>query len=77
MSTAFISLSKLEVSAANAHKAFSKSDIEEMQASILAPGLMQNLVVTEAQKGRGRYYVVAGARRLAAINALQNSGKLP
>ena len=48
-----------------------------MAASILAHGLMQNLVVTEAQKGRGRYYVVAGARRLAAMNALQNSGKLP
>jgi hypothetical protein len=36
---------------------------------------MQNLVVTEGEKGK--YYVVAGARRLAAMNALQKTGKLP
>jgi ParB family chromosome partitioning protein len=46
-----------------------------MQASILAQGQMQNPVVTEADKGK--YYVVAGARRLTALTALQKDGKLP
>jgi ParB family chromosome partitioning protein len=75
MSTTHIQLSKLHVSTANARKTFSKAGIEEMQASIIAHGLMQNLVVTEGDKGK--YYVVAGGRRLAALNALQKTGKLP
>lgn len=60
MSTTQIQLSKLVVSPENARKTFTKTGIDEMQASILAHGLMQNLVVTEGEKCK--YYIVAGAR---------------
>jgi ParB family transcriptional regulator, chromosome partitioning protein len=59
----------------NARKTFSKSGIHEMQASILAHGLIENLVVTEGDDGK--YYVVAGGRRLTAMKGLQKEGKLP
>ena len=49
--------------------------MEEMKASLLAHGLMQNLVVTDA--GDGAFHVIAGGRRLEAIRALQAEGKLP
>jgi hypothetical protein len=73
MSTTHIQLSKLAISPENARKTFTKTGIDEMQASILAHGLMQNLVVTEGDKGK--YYVVAGGRRLTAMQGLQKEGK--
>jgi ParB family chromosome partitioning protein len=59
----------------NARKTFNKSGIHEMQASILAHGLIENLVVAEGEDGK--YYVVAGGRRLTAMKGLQKEGKLP
>jgi ParB family chromosome partitioning protein len=47
----------------------------ELKASLLAHGLMQNLVVTDP--GDGTYRVIAGGRRLEAIHSLQAEGKLP
>jgi ParB family chromosome partitioning protein len=75
MTTQLIQVSKLHVSPANARKTFSKAGIDEMRASLLAHGLMQNLVVTVGEKGK--YYVVAVARRLTALTALQKDGELP
>src|SRR5262249_43956281 len=49
--------------------------LDELKASILAHGLMQNLVVTD--DGSGTYRVIAGGRRLQAIRALHEEGKLP
>ena len=49
--------------------------MEELKASLLAHGLMQNLVVTDT--GDGTYRVIAGGRRLEAIHSLQAEGKLP
>jgi ParB family chromosome partitioning protein len=49
--------------------------LDELKASILAHGLMQNLVVTD--DGSGTYRVIAGGRRLEAIRALHEEGKLP
>ena len=49
--------------------------MEELKASLLAHGLMQNLVVTDA--GDGVFHVIAGGRRLEAIRSLQAEGKLP
>jgi ParB family chromosome partitioning protein len=43
--------------------------IEDLAASIKAHGLLHNLVVTKATKG-DKHQVVAGARRLAALNKL-------
>lgn len=49
--------------------------IEELAASIRAHGLLQNLNVTES--GRGKYGVVAGARRLRALQQLATAGDIP
>lgn len=69
-----ITASLLAKSPFNARKTAPKGGIEELKASILSHGLMQNLVVTEA--GDGVYHVIAGGRRLQAIHSLQYEGKL-
>ena len=60
-----IAIDKLEKSPLNVRKTPTKAGIDEMKASILSHGLMQNLVVTAA--GDGTYHVIAGGRRLAAL----------
>lgn len=70
-----IAASLLVKSPLNARKTALKGGIEELKASILSHGMMQNLVVTEAD--HGAYYVIAGGRRLEAIHMLQSEGKLP
>jgi ParB family chromosome partitioning protein len=70
-----IAVSRLEKSPHNARRTGGKLGMEELKASLLAHGLMQNLVVTEA--GDGAYRVIAGGRRLEAIRSLQTEGKLP
>jgi ParB family transcriptional regulator, chromosome partitioning protein len=70
-----IAVGKLEQSPLNVRKTLTQTGIDEMKASILAHGLMQNLV---AYPGEGDvYHVVAGERRRAALRALQAEGKLP
>ena len=75
MQHTMIEVNKLEKSPLNARRTAAKAALEEMKASILAHGLMQNLVVTFA--GGGKYRVIAGGRRLEAIRELQAGGKLP
>ena len=75
MEQIMIEVKKLETSPQNARRTAAKGAAEELKASILAHGLMQNLVVTAA--GKGKYRVIAGGRRLAALRALQKDGKLP
>jgi len=70
-----IEVAKLEKSPQNARKTTGPEGINELKASILSHGLMQNLVVT-ATDGE-TYLVIAGARRLEAILSLQAEGKLP
>src|SRR4051794_26194967 len=70
-----IQIKSLDKSPLNARKTASKAASEELKASIIAHGLMQNLVVTDA--GKGKFHVIAGARRLEALQALQKEGKLP
>ncbi len=70
-----IAASRLEKSPLNARRTTAASGMEELKASLLAHGLMQNLVVTDA--GDGAYRVIAGGRRLEAIRTLQAEGKLP
>ncbi len=74
MEHTMIEVNKLEKSPLNARRT-AHGALEEMKASILAHGLMQNLVITAA--GEGRYRVIAGGRRLAALHELQTEGKLP
>ncbi len=70
-----IAVSRLEKSPLNARRTAAKVGIMELKASLLAHGLMQNLVVTDT--GDGTYRVIAGGRRLEAIHSLQAEGKLP
>ncbi len=70
-----IAVSKLEKSPRNARRTTPKMGMDELKASLLAHGLMQNLVVTE--QGDGVFHVIAGGRRLEAIRTLQAEGRLP
>ena len=70
-----IAVSRLEKSPLNARRTEAKVGMAELKASLLAHGLMQNLVVTDT--GDGTYRVIAGGRRLEAIHSLQAEGKLP
>jgi ParB family chromosome partitioning protein len=70
-----IAVASLEKSPLNARRTGAKTGMDELKASLLAHGLMQNLVVTAAADGTFR--VIAGGRRLEALRALQAEGKLP
>lgn len=72
-----IAVSNLEKSSLNVRKTDPKAALDEMKASIAAYKgvLLQNLIVTVGKNGK--YQVVAGARRLAALKSLIEEGKLP
>ncbi|HMP01718.1 MAG TPA: ParB/Srx family N-terminal domain-containing protein [Gemmatales bacterium] len=70
-----IAASRLEKSPLNARRTAGSAGLDELKASILAHGLMQNLVVTEDSDGM--FHVIAGGRRLEAIRSLQAEGRLP
>ncbi len=69
-----IALNKLERSRNNARKTGGQS-IEELAASIAAHGLLQSLVVAAGAKSK--FTVVAGARRLAALQVLAKAKRIP
>jgi ParB family chromosome partitioning protein len=75
-----IPLNKLVPSAANVRKTGAAAGLEELTASILAHGLLQNLQVRPVLDGdgaeTGKYEVVAGARRLAAMKLLAKQKKV-
>lgn len=68
-----IPLNKLVESADNVRRTERKREIDALAASIAAHGLLQNLTVTE--RGAGKYAVVAGARRHAALKLLARQGE--
>lgn len=70
----FVPVSKLVVHADNVRRTNKRADIEALAASIHAHGLLQNLSVVRAEDGR--YAVVAGARRSAALRLLIKQGRL-
>jgi ParB family chromosome partitioning protein len=69
-----IPLNKLTTSALNVRKKDRKADIDALAASILAHGLLQNLNVVASDDGK--FEVVAGGRRLAALKALVKVGAI-
>lgn len=69
-----IPLSKLVPHEENVRRTDKHTDIEQLAASIAAHGLLQNLSVIA--RGDGRFGVVAGGRRLAALRLLSKQGKL-
>jgi len=75
MTHQFIEINKLSKSPLNVRRTVASGMQDDLKASILAHGLMHNLVVTDA--GDGTYRVTDGARRLEALKALQKDGLLP
>ena len=75
-----IPLSQLEISPDNVRKTpADDSAFTELKASIAAHGLLENLIARAMEPGTdgiGRYAVIAGGRRLAAMQALAAEGAL-
>lgn len=61
-------------SAANVRRVNTAVGLSELADSIEAHGLIHNLTVRKAKKGK--YEVVAGSRRLAALRLLAKEGRL-
>jgi len=80
ITTTEISLAKLTPSPANARRTGAGAGIEALAASIQAHGLLQSLVVRpkpgSGGQATGRYEVVAGARRLAALKLLAKGKRI-
>ncbi len=69
-----IPLNRLVPSKANVRRINGTANISELADSIEAHGLIHNLTVRKAKKGR--YEVIAGSRRLAALRLLAKEGRL-
>jgi ParB family chromosome partitioning protein len=74
MAIELIEVKKLSKSPRNVRRTQTKAACEELKASILAHGILQNLVVVPAKR---KCQVIAGGRRLAALQALIAEEKLP
>lgn len=73
-----IALQTLHASPLNPRKVFEQSALEELAESIAHKGLMQNLVIRPVLEGdSGHYEVVAGGRRLRALQLLAEQGRIP
>jgi ParB family transcriptional regulator, chromosome partitioning protein len=72
--TISIPLNKLLAWEGNVRKTNPDKAIDELAASIYAHGLLQSLVVRKDK--RGKYAVVAGRRRLLALESLVESGSM-
>jgi len=71
-----IPLNKLVPSPRNVRRATDQQADVELKADIEARGLLQNLVVTSVTKPKGSFAVEAGGRRLRALQALVEEGKM-
>lgn len=69
-----IPLNRLKVSVVNVRKTERTADVEALAASIRSHGLLQNLSVVADDDGK--FSVVAGGRRLAALKLLAKSGAI-
>lgn len=69
-----VPLNRLVPSAANVRRVRATVGVEWLAESIAAHGLLQNLTVRKGRKGK--YEVVAGARRLGALRLLAKGGRL-
>lgn len=75
MSILYIPLCNLKLSPRNARKTGAR-DVSDLAANIAAQGLLQNLIVTTGADGQA-YEVIAGGRRLSALQLLEGEGRLP
>lgn len=69
-----IALSKLDADPKNVRKTYGTESVEGLAASILANGVLQNIVGRKGTKGR--YLITAGGRRLAALKLLAERGDI-
>lgn len=72
----FVPASKLTVAPTNVRKRSDPAADEELKASILAHGIIQNLVGLPVARKKGEYHITAGGRRLKQVHALIEEGKL-
>ena len=72
--TQTIPLNKLDIGERNVRKTGADEHLGELIASIEAHGLLQSLVVQPAK--RGRFAVIAGGRRLRALQSLAEAHKI-
>lgn len=72
-----VPLSQLKPNADNPRTSFDPQRIEALAATILQQGVLQNLVVKRAKGRKVAYTVVAGGRRLRALQLLCKRGELP
>jgi ParB family chromosome partitioning protein len=77
--TISVPLNKLSIDPKNVHagKVYNKQGIETLAASIRQDGyrLLADPIVRKAEK-KGHYYVIAGGRRLTALNLLAELGEI-
>ena len=71
----YIALNKLTESPHNVRKIRTDEGMQELQASILAHGILENLIVYETDKGK--FAVAGGERRRATLKALAKAKKIP
>ena len=80
ITTAHVPLNRLHPAPENVRRTGAGEGIDELAASILAHGLLQNLNVRREEGPRGgftgRYLVVAGGRRLTALGRLAAEGRI-
>ena len=72
-----VPLNQLQPNEANPRTSFDPQRIEELAATIRQHGVLQNLVVKRAKGRKVAYTVVAGGRRLRALQRLRERGELP
>ncbi len=72
-----IAASMLSVSPLNVRKTQDEAANAQMRASIVASGIVQNLVGVPVPRKKGRYEITAGGRRLTQVHAAIALGELP
>lgn len=77
MSLTTIPLSKLVISPLNVRQTDDQHDTSDLEASIAAHGMLSHLIVHKVPRPRGSFGVLAGGRRLRALQRLRDANVLP
>lgn len=71
-----VPVSRLSLAPQNVRKSYSGEADAQLKASIAARGVLQNLVGLPVPRRRGHFSIIAGGRRLRAVEALVAEGVL-